>query len=417
MLQKPVLIIGAGVVGLTLAHGLKKAGISFIIFERDTHISARDQGWAITLHWCLPFLRQLLSPPALAGLEAAQVDPELGSTNNFVFLNLATLEPKFKVPPNAERWRVNRSKLRCALLDGVAEHMHWNKRLTGIEVRDQDDSELNGQGGVVASFSDGTTFEGRLLVGAEGSDSRTREYVAPEAYSNNRLPVRLIGTTVHLTAAQVAPIRAIDPLLFQGCHPETGDFIYASILDTPASNDTKTYRLQVMMSWLAEPSIVVRKKVGVETNQNHKDETPENTERLAELKRRAEKFHPVLRDVILAISDSTEVREIIVQDWLPPHSWNNHGSRVTLAGDAAHAMTMYRGEAANHGILDAHQLCEVLKNVDSGTWTLDYAVSGYETEMRERTRTAVLLSRQACLDAHDFAVLNKNSAILKRRAL
>jgi hypothetical protein len=36
----------------------------------------------------------------------------------------------------------------------------------------------------------------------------------------------------------------------------------------------------------------------------------------------------------------------------------------------------------------------------------------YETEMRERTRRAVLLSRQACLDAHDWDQLNEDSAIL-----
>ncbi|KAI1357287.1 hypothetical protein F5Y08DRAFT_346910 [Xylaria arbuscula] len=425
MPQKPVLIIGAGVVGLTLAHGLKNAGIPFIIFERDAHISARHQGWAITFHWCLPFLRQLVSPSALASLEAAQVDPECGSTNKFVFLNLATLEPKFNIPPTAERWRVNRGKFRRALLDGVAEHVHWNKHLTGIEMRDQDHPDL--VGGVVASFSDGMTFEGRLIIGAEGSDSRTREYVAPGAHLNTRLPVRLMGATVSLTAVQATFIRAIDPLLFQGCHPDTRDFIYASILDTPASNgsrergkDAETYGWQLMMSHLSETVVDTQKKFKIETNSDDdREELSENAERLADVKRRAESFHPVLRDVILAIPDSTEVHEIIVQDWLPTHAWNNHGGRVTLSGDAAHAMTMYRGEAANHGILDAYKLCETLEKVDSRErgWTLGHAVSEYEAEMRERTSAAVLLSRQACLDAHDFASLNEGSAVLKRRAV
>jgi hypothetical protein len=37
--------------------------------------------------------------------------------------------------------------------------------------------------------------------------------------------------------------------------------------------------------------------------------------------------------------------------------------------------------------------------------------------MRGRTSKAVLLSRQACLDAHDWSRLDENSAILARRAL
>ena len=45
-----VLIAGAGLGGLTLAQTLRKQGISFEIFERDTGKDSRFQGWAIALH-------------------------------------------------------------------------------------------------------------------------------------------------------------------------------------------------------------------------------------------------------------------------------------------------------------------------------------------------------------------------------
>jgi ribulose 1,5-bisphosphate synthetase/thiazole synthase len=45
-----VLIVGAGIGGLTLAQTLRKQGISFEIFERDEDQNARFQGWAIALH-------------------------------------------------------------------------------------------------------------------------------------------------------------------------------------------------------------------------------------------------------------------------------------------------------------------------------------------------------------------------------
>jgi 2-polyprenyl-6-methoxyphenol hydroxylase-like FAD-dependent oxidoreductase len=45
-----VIIIGAGLGGLTLAQILRKKGISFEIFERDENEHGRFQGWAIALH-------------------------------------------------------------------------------------------------------------------------------------------------------------------------------------------------------------------------------------------------------------------------------------------------------------------------------------------------------------------------------
>jgi cation diffusion facilitator CzcD-associated flavoprotein CzcO len=45
-----VLIIGAGIGGLTLAQALRKQGISFEIFERDAKPGARGQGYALGLY-------------------------------------------------------------------------------------------------------------------------------------------------------------------------------------------------------------------------------------------------------------------------------------------------------------------------------------------------------------------------------
>jgi 2-polyprenyl-6-methoxyphenol hydroxylase-like FAD-dependent oxidoreductase len=45
-----VLIVGAGLGGLTLAQALRKKGISFEVFERDNSAADRVQGWAIGIH-------------------------------------------------------------------------------------------------------------------------------------------------------------------------------------------------------------------------------------------------------------------------------------------------------------------------------------------------------------------------------
>lgn len=344
-------------------------------------------------------MKSLLSEEAFSRIDETQVDPEVGrnDTGNFIFINLETLETKFRIPPN-ERRRINREKFRKVLLGEVSDQVHWSRRFVGIE---------EAKDGIVAVFDDGSRVEGSIIVGAEGSNSKTRQLVAPETYRNTQLPVRLTGTAVDFTPEKVKPLRDLDPLLFQGCHPRSGNFLWVSMLDTPEANGTKgtdaeRYRVQIIMSWPYKSS---------------DDEVkPTNGERLKEMKRRAEEFHEALRGVVQSIPGDTECLEIVLQDW-PCLDWDNHGGRVTLAGDAAHAMTMYRGEAANHGILDALRLCEVLESVYSGGQNMQDAILKYEKELRSRTSAAVLLSRQACLDAHDWAGLNEHSAVLKRRAI
>lgn len=283
--------------------------------------------------------------------------------------------------------------MRRALLESVKEHVKWSKRLVDIETIED---------GVVAMFDDGTEAKGSVLVGAEGSNSKTRQILRPDAYRNYQLPVRFVGVSIDMSAEQVKPLRSLDPLLFQGSHPETGVFLWVSMLDVPDKATSKfLYRVQINLSW---------------TVRNIEDEVPnDRTQRLQQMKARASGFHPSLKSALDGIPDGTEVLEIKLADW-PCQEWDGRGC-ITLAGDAAHAMTMYRGEAANHGILDAYELLKRLQSVQNGEHSLGMALEFYEQGMRERTAAAVLLSRQACLDAHDFNGLNEKSAVLKRRAI
>jgi hypothetical protein len=74
-----------------------------------------------------------------------------------------------------------------------------------------------------------------------------------------------------------------------------------------------------------------------------------------------------------------------------------------------------RGEAGNHGLLDASNLVEKLQAIHNGEVSLADGISAYEEEMRTRTHEAVLWSRQACFDAHDLANLQPDSPLVSKR--
>ncbi|KAH6680653.1 hypothetical protein B0J14DRAFT_270208 [Halenospora varia] len=181
--------------------------------------------------------------------------------------------------------------------------------------------------------------------------------------------------------------------------------MWFSTLDTPEVNGSsgkeEYYSAQLNISWpVRSPA----------------DEVPEcQDEKLKKMKNLATMFEERLKTPFHDIPEGTEILEIKLADWACL-DWPSYDGKVTLMGDAAHAMTMYRGEAANHGITDAMHLHNSLLVLSRGDITQVEAVRQFEEEMRERTSWAVMMSRQACLDAHSFSSLTKDSAILARRA-
>lgn len=138
-------------------------------------------------------------------------------------------------------------------------------------------------------------------------------------------------------------------------------------------------------------------------------------ERVAMMKERAKGFAEPLRSIVWDIPDDIDVTIPLRLGDFPCREWDNRNGRVTLAGDAAHAMTMYRGEGAGHGILDAALLVDELKKIHKGGVDQKKAIDLYEAEMRPRTRAAVLKSRDAALVAHEWDQLTDDSAVLSAR--
>lgn len=68
---------------------------------------------------------------------------------------------------------------------------------------------------------------------------------------------------------------------------------------------------------------------------------PDASERLALMKRIAEGWAEPFRECMMEIPVGTPVQAIKLEDFVPrPGMWDNMHGRVTMIGEAAHAMTM-----------------------------------------------------------------------------
>jgi 2-polyprenyl-6-methoxyphenol hydroxylase-like FAD-dependent oxidoreductase len=82
---------------------------------------------------------------------------------------------------------------------------------------------------------------------------------------------------------------------------------------------------------------------------------------------------------LVRLSDADTINAIAIRTSVPIAAWPAH--RVTLLGDAIHAMTPYQGIGANVALRDASRLCRALVAADRGERPLLDAVGGYEAEM------------------------------------
>ncbi|KAM0300741.1 hypothetical protein ACHAPM_006033 [Fusarium culmorum] len=402
--DRPVIIIGAGISGLLLAQSLTQHKIPVRVFERDANLETRGVGWGLTLNWSLPALQSLLPEHLYSRLPEAYVDREAikeGLSSRFPFFDLATGELKASTPkaPEGSRIRVTRKKLRDLLATGI--DVEWEKALK--EVMSTEES-------VTATFEDGSSVTGCLLVACDGSHSRVRRALFPDL-SLHDIPVRMLGIKLELTPDQARPIRDLDPFFMHSTNSTNSIFVFMSMLDAPGNHQDgeHPYILQMCVSWPYRAGFFGR---------DPPIEIPETSEdQLKLIHELGETCAEPWRSLALGANVDSDVKGLKIQDLPPPANLQTTG-RVVLAGDALHAMAMYRGEGANHVILDVQDFVDrvvpVLK--DGGDFgALRTSLDGYEKAVVTRTRPAVLASRQACLHAHDWEKINSESPLLTRR--
>ncbi|HEY0816996.1 MAG TPA: FAD-dependent monooxygenase [Pseudonocardia sp.] len=353
-----VAIVGGGIGGLALAHGLLAAGVDVRLYERDPSARHRRQGYRIHI--------SDVGNQALAEVLPAAVHRRVVATatrpGDLVAAFDSQLNPLFQqtfpvTDPDAVT-SVDRYAFRRALLTGLDETVCFGREFTGyVETPD---------GEVELRFADGHSVTADVLVGADGVGSAVRAQLLPD-FDVIDIGVRCIYGKIHLADVareQVPPdfLRgfcsltdgqglgaAFAPVLFREPPAEYGDYLMAVLTGTSETlgrDDDELFALSPTDLW----------SVAVEQTAN---------------------WHPAVRGLVAA-ADADAAFPITLRTCTRIEPWPT--GRVTVLGDAIHPMTPAAGAGANTALRDAARLTDALVSVREGA-ALGDALADYEAAM------------------------------------
>jgi 2-polyprenyl-6-methoxyphenol hydroxylase-like FAD-dependent oxidoreductase len=377
-----VAVAGAGLGGLCLAQGLLRAGLEVTVYERDQALDSGGQGYRLHID-AGPALRSCL-PPDLYELCIATS----GRPGTAVTVVTKSLRPLRRIEMGAAPdpvllpTSVNRQTLReilAARLGGVIE---FGRACTRFE---------QGADGVTVQFSDGSSAGADVLVGADGIGSPVRRRYLPHASVEDTGMVCLYGRTPLTGQTRPllpAPVRDGFTAVLGG-----GVGLAAGLLDfrEPPPQAARRIAPDVRLS-AAQPYLMwavtgaARQFAG---RHGRLDElSPADLHAVASHAIR--RWHPdLVRLVELAAAQETAL--IAVRTAVPVAAWP--ASRITLLGDAIHAMSPARGSGASTALRDAALLATELAAAARGAKTPVQAVGGYEQQMTGYGFAAVRASR------------------------
>ncbi|KAH8591645.1 hypothetical protein B0O99DRAFT_631924, partial [Bisporella sp. PMI_857] len=369
-----------GACGLAIAQGLKKNGISFTVFDKEP-ATGRVRDWGMAYFWASEFVPQLLPQSIFDNLPTAEIDYGLttpqGAIHEYVTVRNTSSGEVLKILPTPGGRRVSRKRLRQVLRQGL--DVQYEKQLVDISYPSS---------GITVHFSDGTTASGSLVVGADGGASKVRRLLLGDKAEPTPLPIGMSNFNCQYTKEQALFIRKnLAKHTDYGIHPK-GLFYLMSIQDVPDPEDESTWYFQLLTSW----------KISLQTNTS-KDETSE--ERLEFLKELTADHAEPRKSAMAWVPEGHHVPRDRLTFWSPV-PWDTHDGRVTLAGDAAHAMTYHRGQGLNNCLHDAGSLVASLVQVSKGEKSVQDALAAYGEEVVERGATEVEMSKKQTLMLHDW---------------
>lgn len=332
----PILVVGAGIGGLTLASLLDRRGFEVDLVERAPAFGAVGAGLMLAVN-ATSVLREV---GCLEAIEAAGwifSRGRISDSRDRTIVEIDGFDAKI-----GRAVAVHRAKLHEALADSLGgATLHLGRTVRSLEQRDD---------GVDVELSDGHRRRYGLVVGADGIRSATRDHVVADAAP------RYAGYT---SWRFVVPFSVDPPVTTEmwgrgkrfGIVPIGDDLTYcfATANTSAGERDPENGRVEHFRSLFSEFGGAV-----------------------PEILRRLDEETPLLR---------TDIEEITLDRW--------SRGRVVLIGDAAHAMTPNLGQGAAMAIEDAYVLAGTLADESS----VDEALASYERVRRPRVQAIADESR------------------------
>lgn len=363
--EDPIIIIGGGIGGLTLALSLHAAGLGDRVRIFETVQELKPVGGGINLG---PHAMKVFCE---LGLENALL-PVSKQPQDYAFFTkrgqLVYREPWGKAA--GHKWphvSIHRSELHKVLIDAVKARMgagalHLGHRCIRVS---QDENFVSATFALAGNDTE-DTHTGAVLVGADGVHSIVRKTLKPgegePRFHGINLWRGVARRKPFLTGASIARVGAM----------------HATIIMYPIRDNVDDEGNQ-LVNWVVE----VDSKSAVKADWNG----------IARL----EDFYPIFEnwvfdwmDVAALIRGTDPILAYPMVDRDPLERWT-HG-RITLLGDAAHPMFPRGGNGGAQAILDGENLA---RQIGQSPDDVVAALQAYEAERRPATTRVVLQNRTA----------------------
>ncbi|WP_433236448.1 FAD-dependent monooxygenase [Streptosporangium sp. CA-135522] len=349
-----IAIVGGGLGGLAAALLLRQAGIEATVYEQAAVLREVGAGIVVAPNMVRPLVRAGLGERLAEFAVTLEAAWEFRRWEDGRVLFSQPMGQECRRLYGADCYVAHRADLLAMLLEALPEDaVRLDRRLTGLR---QDDRQVELT--FAGARGESTTVLADAVVGADGIHSTVRPSIAAEA------PARFSGLCAYrcLVPAHEAPDLALRPVqslwLGPGRHfvhyPISGGRLVNVVAIVPAGD----WRIE---SWTADG-------------------------RIEDLAREFETWDPRLGQLI---ASATGTKRWALYDRSPLERWTD--GRVTLLGDAAHAMLPFFGQGACQAVEDAAVLAACLRT--AAPETAAQALLRYEGIRRPRASQVQLMSR------------------------
>ncbi|PSN68211.1 FAD/NAD(P)-binding domain-containing protein [Corynespora cassiicola Philippines] len=370
--QPKVIIVGAGIGGLTTALSLHASGFTNIhIFEAASQLTTLGVGINVQPSAVL-ILRNL---GLLEALEKTGVKTE--ELNFYNRHGDAILSEKRGVSAGyaVPQFSIHRGEFQMLLLSAVKERLgndsvHLNHALTNFS---QDDTSITAQFSEKRGESPAqiATFSGDILVAADGINSTVRRILYPKEG-----PPRFSGRMLWRGCLERQPYLTGASMVWAG-HADQKFIAYPISARSAA-------RGKSLVNWIAE--LRIRPK-------DDADLTPPKTDWTKAVPKDVfqgpfESWRCGGLEMKDLIDRTDKVFEFPMSDRDPVQQWSF--GRLTLLGDAAHAMYPIGSNGASQAIIDAETLA---KHITATPDEIEAALKRYQEERLPPTAKIVMANR------------------------